>query len=183
MIGCARSERASTALTPAAIEPHNKRTDMADEGQKRGSNDPGDAFRDGVRAVTGILGAFKDAIEQTFNDLSERGDISPERARDAAREAMKRAQDSVDDVRGRLEFVPRREFDALKAEVAALRAQVERHASAGVHHSHSGAESAAGSTTTESTAGGTADPGRAPGTGGTGAGSAGSGEGDGSPGV
>lgn len=101
---------------------------MADEGQgpRRGGTDPGDTLRDGVRAVTGILGAFKDAIEQTFNDLSESGDISPERARDAARDAMKRAQDSVDDMRGRLDFVPRREFDALKAEVATLRAQVER---------------------------------------------------------
>ncbi|MEX1182966.1 MAG: hypothetical protein WEF86_07000 [Gemmatimonadota bacterium] len=102
---------------------------MANEGQKR--NDPGDMLRDGVRAATGILGAFKDAIEQTFNDLSERGDISPDRARDAARDAMKRAQDSVEDMRGRLDFVPRREFEELKAEIAALRAQVERHAAAG----------------------------------------------------
>jgi polyhydroxyalkanoate synthesis regulator phasin len=104
---------------------------MADEGQKR--TDPGDTFREGVRAVSGILGAFKDAIEQTFNDLSERGDISPDRARDAARDAMKRAQDAVDDMRGRLEFVSRREFDALKAEVDGLRVQVERHMTHGGH--------------------------------------------------
>jgi hypothetical protein len=64
--------------------------------------------------VSGILGAFKDAIEQTFNDLSERGDISPERARDAARDAMKRAQDAMEDMRGRVDFVTRREFDALR---------------------------------------------------------------------
>lgn len=102
---------------------------MTDESQgpRRGSSDPGDTIRDGVRAVTGILGAFKDAIEQTFDDLSERGDISPDRARDAARDAMKRAQASVDDMRGRLEFVPRREFDTLKAEVAALRARLDQH--------------------------------------------------------
>lgn len=117
---------------------------MTDEGHKRGT-DPGDAFRDGVRAVTGILGAFKDAIEQTFNDLSEHGDISPERARDAARDAMKRAQDSMDEMRGRLEFVPRREFDALKAEVAQLRAQVEGHTAAGVHHAHQDTASASDS--------------------------------------
>jgi polyhydroxyalkanoate synthesis regulator phasin len=117
---------------------------MTDEGQKRGA-DPGDAFRDGVRAVTGILGAFKDAIEQTFNDLSEHGDISPERARDAARDAMRRAQDSMDEMRGRLEFVPRREFDTLKAEVAQLRAQIEGHTAAGVHHSHQDTASASDS--------------------------------------
>jgi polyhydroxyalkanoate synthesis regulator phasin len=89
--------------------------------------DPGDTIREGVRAVTGILGAFKDAIEQTFNDMSEKGDISPERAKEAARDAMKRAQEAVEDVRGRIEMVPRREFDALKAEVAELRARLDRY--------------------------------------------------------
>lgn len=107
---------------------------MTDQGQKR--TDPGDAFREGVRAVTGVLGAFKDAIEQTFNDLTERGDISPERAKDAARDAMKRAQEAVEEMRGRLDFVPRREFDALRAEVAELRSQIERHLTHGAHHQH-----------------------------------------------
>ncbi|MBR9991225.1 MAG: hypothetical protein KFH98_15795 [Gemmatimonadetes bacterium] len=128
---------------------------MADDGQRR--SDPGDSFREGVRAVSGILGAFKDAIEQTFNDLSEKGDISPDRAKDAARDAMKRAQDAMDEMRGRLEFVSRREFDALRADVDGLRAQVERHMSHGGHQT--------GST----------------GTGGHGAG--GSAAGDGSPGL
>lgn len=132
---------------------------MADEGKR---NDPGDTFREGVRAVSGILGAFKDAIEQTFNDLSDSGDISPDRAKDAARDAMKRAQDAMEDMRGRLEFVPRREFDSLKAEVAELRTQVERHMSHGAHPTGTGGT---GST----------------GTGGYGAG--GSSAGDGSPGL
>ena len=134
---------------------------MADE-QKRA--DPGDTFRDGVRAVSGILGAFKDAIEQTFNDLSDNGDISPDRAKDAARDAMKRAQDAVDDMRGRLEFVPRREFDSLRAEVAELRAQVERHMSHGGHRQ-------------DAAAGGTGSAGSA------GFGAGGSAAGDGSPGL
>lgn len=142
---------------------------MADQGQGRA--DPGDAFREGVRAVSGILGAFKDAIEQTFNDLSERGDISPDRARDAARDAMKRAQDAVDDMRGRLEFVPRREFDALKAEVDGLRAQVERHMTHGTH---------AGAPGTGGAGGASGDMG---GTGTAGHGAGGSGTGDGSPGL
>lgn len=146
---------------------------MTDEGKR---NDPGDAFRDGVRAVSGILGAFKDAIEQTFNDLSDRGDISPDRAKDAARDAMKRAQDAMEDMRGRLEFVPRREFDSLKAEVSELRKQVERHMSHGAHQG-----SGTGS------AGGTGASGSAPGatgsTGTDGYGAGGSGAGDGSPGL
>jgi polyhydroxyalkanoate synthesis regulator phasin len=142
---------------------------MAD-GQKKG--DPGDVLREGMRAVTGVVGAFKDAIEQTFNDLSARGDIAPDRARDAARDAMKRAQDAMDDMRERVDFVTRREFDELKAEVAALQAQVERHAGSGVHHSHGASGSA-----------------HAPGTSGSGTGSsgttgaAGSSEGTGSPGL
>jgi BMFP domain-containing protein YqiC len=131
---------------------------MSDDRQRRA--DPGDAFRESVRAVSGILGAFKDAIEQTFNDLSERGEISPERARDAARDAMKRAQDAVDDMRGRVDFVTRREFDSLREELADLRARVEQHDARGGHHS----------------------PGEDPGAG-KGPGAAGSSAGDGSPGL
>jgi polyhydroxyalkanoate synthesis regulator phasin len=147
---------------------------MADPGQKR--PDPGDTFREGVRAVSGILGAFKDAIEQTFNDLSDRGEMSPDRARDAARDAMRRAQDAVDDMRGRLEFVPRREFDALKADVDSLRAQVERHMTQGGHQPTG--------TTGYGTAGtgGTGSSGTGPANA-TGHGSGGSGVGDGSPGI
>jgi polyhydroxyalkanoate synthesis regulator phasin len=148
---------------------------MADEGKR---NDPGDAFREGVRAVSGILGAFKDAIEQTFNDLSERGDISPDRAKDAARDAMKRAQDAMDDMRGRLEFVSRREFDSLRAEVAELRTQVERHMSHGAHQTPGGAGPDRGGTAAGGSASG--GPGSA---GASGYGAGGSGAGDGSPGL
>lgn len=112
------------------------------DGQKK--NDPGDVFRDSMRAVTGVIGAFKDAIEQTFTELSDRGDIAPDRARDAARDAMKRAQEAMDEMRDRVDFVSRRDFDALKAEVAELRAQVERHASSGAHHTHGAAGSGEG---------------------------------------
>jgi polyhydroxyalkanoate synthesis regulator phasin len=108
---------------------------MADE-KKR--TDPGDAFREGVRAVTGILGALRDAVEQTFDDLREKGDLSPERAREAARETMRRAQEAVEEVRERLEFVPRREFEELRAEVAALRQELESHRAQAVHHTHAG---------------------------------------------
>jgi polyhydroxyalkanoate synthesis regulator phasin len=97
---------------------------MADD-QKR--NDPGDMFRESVRAVGGVIGAFKEAIEQTFNDLSESGDIAPDRAREAARDAMKRAQDAVEDMRTRVDFVSRREFDDLKSELTTLRQQMEQH--------------------------------------------------------
>ena len=98
--------------------------------------DPGEAFREGVRAVTGILGALRDAVEQTFDELKEKGDLSPERAKEAARDTMRRAQEAVEDVKGRLEFVPRREFEELRLQVAALRQELEAHQSHAVHHSH-----------------------------------------------
>lgn len=90
--------------------------------QRRRDSDP---IREGVRAVTGILGALKDAIEETFDELKQQGDLSPEKAREAARSTMKRAQDAVDDVRDRLDFVSRREFDALRAEVGELRRRLD----------------------------------------------------------
>jgi polyhydroxyalkanoate synthesis regulator phasin len=144
---------------------------MADEGQKRA--DPGDAFREGVRAVSGIIGAFKDAIEQTFTELSDQGDMSPERARDAARDAMRRAQEAVEDMRTRVDFVTRKEFDTVRAEIAALRLEVERHTAQAGHQTHStGGQGQAGAPA--------ADSPPAPG-GGTG--STGTGMGDGSPGL
>jgi polyhydroxyalkanoate synthesis regulator phasin len=138
---------------------------MTEEGQKRG--DPGDTLREGVRAISGIIGAFKDAIEETFKDLSDRGDIAPDRARDAARDAMRRAQEAVEEMRTRVDFVTRREFDSLKSDVDELRAMVERHMTHGSHH----AQGAGGA--------GPAGSGGA----GSGTGAGGSGMGDGSPGL
>ena len=112
---------------------------MVEEG-KRDRNDP---FREGVRAVTGFLGALKDAIEEQFDELRESGDLSPERAREAARSTMRKAQDTVEDVKDRLDFVTRREFDDLREEVAALRRQLAAHAGS-AHTESSGGTGAAG---------------------------------------
>jgi polyhydroxyalkanoate synthesis regulator phasin len=87
--------------------------------------DAGDPFREGVRAITGILGALRDAIEESFDDLKQQGDLSPEKAKEAARSTMRRAQEAVDDVRERIDFVPRREFDALREEVGELRRRLD----------------------------------------------------------
>jgi len=87
--------------------------------------DSGDPLRDGVRSIAGILGALKEAIEDTFDELRQSGELSPERARDAARSTFRKAQETMDDVRGRFEFVARRDFDALRQDVDQLRARVE----------------------------------------------------------
>jgi polyhydroxyalkanoate synthesis regulator phasin len=97
---------------------------MTDDSRHDRDSDP---IRDGIRTVTGVLGALKDAIEDTFDELRERGELSPERARAAARSTMKKAQESFDDMRDRVDFVSRREFDELRAEVDSLRARLDAH--------------------------------------------------------
>ncbi|MEO5509226.1 MAG: hypothetical protein ABIV28_09400 [Longimicrobiales bacterium] len=99
---------------------------MADE-KKRDSGDP---FREGVRAVTGILGALRDAIEQTFDDMTEKGDLSPDKAKEAAKDTMNRAQDAMEKVKDRLDFATRKELEELRDEVAELKRRLN------VHESH-----------------------------------------------
>lgn len=96
---------------------------MVDE--RKGRSSVGDEVREGIRAGIGILSALKDAVEETVQDMLDRGELSPERAREAVRTTMDRAQATFDEARTRLDFVPRREFEALQAEVAQLRRRVD----------------------------------------------------------
>ena len=93
-------------------------------GARRPVDDAKEGIKEGVRAVTGILAALKDAIEETIDDIKVRGDLDPNRAKQAAKDTMNRAQTAFDEMRERVDFVPRKEFDALRAEVDALRARV-----------------------------------------------------------
>ena|SRR4051794_24001692 len=81
---------------------------------------------EGLRAGIGILTAFKEAIEETIDEAAARNDLRPERAKEALTGALSRAQGAFDDVRERLDVVPRREFDALRLELEELRRRVER---------------------------------------------------------
>jgi polyhydroxyalkanoate synthesis regulator phasin len=93
--------------------------------ERREPRDAADGLRDGMRAVVGVLGAFKEAIEQTFEELKQQGELSPERAKRAAQSTMRRAQETVDEVRDRLDFVSRREFDELRADMERMRAEIQ----------------------------------------------------------
>src|SRR5262245_11115085 len=97
---------------------------MTNDETKSGRDQAREGIREGVRAVTGFLAALKDAIDETIRDVKASGDLDPDRAREAVRSTMKKAADAVDDVKDRLDFVPRREFETLQAEVASLRARV-----------------------------------------------------------
>jgi hypothetical protein len=99
------------------------------ERQDRPRGSVGDEVREGIRAGIGILSALKEAIEDTVQDMTDRGELSQERARETVRTMMDRTQAAFDDARVRLDFVPRREFEALKAEVADLRGRLARHES------------------------------------------------------
>ncbi len=97
---------------------------MSQDGRDASSGREG--FREGVRSVTGLLGALKDALEASFDDL--RGDDAPsaDRPADATAHAFRKAQEAAESVRERFDFVSRREFDALQREDAPLRARVDR---------------------------------------------------------
>lgn len=83
-----------------------------------------EATKEWIRATTGILSAFKEAIEETIEEIRERGDLSPERAKEAVRTTMDRAQRAFEETRERFDFVPRREFEALRDRVAALEKRI-----------------------------------------------------------
>lgn len=88
--------------------------------EQEGQRSARETFGEGVRAGIGILTGFKEAIEETINEARERGDLSPERAKEIARTAIRRAQDAADDARERFDLVPRKEFEALREEVREL---------------------------------------------------------------
>ena len=80
---------------------------------------------EGIRAGVGVLTALKEAIEETIQETVDRGDLKPERAKEFLSGALHRAQDAVGDVRERLDFVPRKELDDLRTELAELRRRVD----------------------------------------------------------
>lgn len=96
---------------------------MSDESQGGGGRRI-PSIGEGIRSGIGVLAAFKEAIEETIQEATARGDLSPDRAKGFLGDALHRAQDAVGDVRERLEWVPRREFDALLREVEDLRRRV-----------------------------------------------------------
>lgn len=83
-----------------------------------------EGFSEGVRQGLGVLSAFKEAIEETLSEVRERGDLSPERARAAMKDALHRAQAVAGEAREKVDFVGRKEFDALKDRVDELWARM-----------------------------------------------------------
>lgn len=81
---------------------------------------------EGIRTGIGVLNAFKEAVEETLQEAVDRGDLSPERARQAMQSAADRLQAGLEDARDRFDVVTRKDFEALRDEVADLRARLSR---------------------------------------------------------
>jgi polyhydroxyalkanoate synthesis regulator phasin len=76
--------------------------------------------------VNAVLSAFKEAVEESFQDARDRGDLSTERARELVQGALSRAREAAGEAKERLDFVGQREFDELSERVEDLRARLER---------------------------------------------------------
>lgn len=83
-----------------------------------------ESFGEGVRAGIGILAGFKEAIEETIAEARERGDLSPERAKEIVKSAMARAQVAAEEARDRLDFATRSELESLEARLRELSERV-----------------------------------------------------------
>lgn len=81
---------------------------------------------DGIRTGIGILTAFKEAVEETLQEAVDRGDLSPDRAKQAMQGAADRLQAGLEEARDRFDVVTRRDFETLRDEVADLRARLSR---------------------------------------------------------
>lgn len=88
------------------------------------SNTGSGGLGDGIRTGMGILMAFKEAVEETVDEALKQGDLSPEGARTAMKDATERFQQTMEEARDRFDFVPRREFEALRTELMELRSRV-----------------------------------------------------------
>ncbi len=82
---------------------------------------PRGGIGDGIRTGIGVLNALREAVEETLQEAADRGDLSPERAKQVMRDAAQRVQGAFEETRERMDFAAQREVDELRAEVAALR--------------------------------------------------------------
>jgi polyhydroxyalkanoate synthesis regulator phasin len=102
--------------------------ERSEERDREGGRGPGGrrSFSDGLRHVNAVLSAFKEAVEESFQDARDRGDLSTERARELVQGALSRARGAAGEAKERFDFVGQRDFDELADQVEDLRARLER---------------------------------------------------------
>jgi polyhydroxyalkanoate synthesis regulator phasin len=97
-----------------------------DEGAREGARrDARWRTSDPIRQGLGVLSALKDALDETIREARERGDLAPERAKEAVRSAFARAQEAAGEARERFDFIPRSEYERLREQVEEMRVRLE----------------------------------------------------------
>ena len=99
--------------------------DGSGNGQESEEKSRADSRKGGIRQGIGMLNAMKDAIEETLNEAKERGDLSPERAKEVMRSTLERAQVKAGEARDAFDFVKQKDFDGLKTVVDGLKERVK----------------------------------------------------------
>ncbi len=84
-----------------------------------------DSIKGGIRQGLSMLNAMKDAIEETLSEARERGDLTPERAKEVMRSTLEKAQAKAGEAREAFDFVKQKEFDGLKGVVDGLKERVK----------------------------------------------------------
>jgi hypothetical protein len=91
-------------------------SDGRNEERESGAQGPPDGWARGLE----FLGSLKETIEEALGDARGRSDLNVDRAANAVRDAVRRAQEATSEARERFDFVPRDEFDRLVARVEEL---------------------------------------------------------------
>ena len=84
-----------------------------------------DSIKGGIRQGMSMLSAMKDAIEETLSEARERGDLTPERAKEVMRSTLEKAQARAGEAREAFDFVKQKDFDGLKGVVDELKERVK----------------------------------------------------------
>ena len=84
-----------------------------------------DSIKGGIRQGMSMLSAMKDAIEETLSEARERGDLTPERAKEVMRSTLEEAQARAGEAREAFDFVKQKDFDGLKGVVDELKERVK----------------------------------------------------------
>lgn len=116
-------ESESEHTTGAGGEGRTDESAASGDGPTSSSDPTGSSYS--ARAI-GMLSALRDTIERTIQEAKERGDLSPERAREVMDRAALRAREATAEARERLDFVHRNDFEALISRVRELEERVHK---------------------------------------------------------
>ena len=83
-----------------------------------------ESLKGGIRQGIEMLTALKNAIEESLNEARERGDLTPERAREIIRATLDRAQARAGEAKDAFDLVNQKEFEALRTVVEDLKVRL-----------------------------------------------------------